>query len=78
MCKTIPQLEIERAVEQLCQSARGRSAIQHVLAWLDDDGLALDGTNQKAITFLISRAFELPMSTRDAMRAATQKAPWEA
>lgn len=63
--------DIQDAVAQLAKSRKGRNAMRHVLAWLDDDGLALDEQNQEAISVLLQAAWSgLAGSSRDAMRAA--------
>jgi hypothetical protein len=61
-------IDLDRTIEQLSRSERGRSAIRHVLTWLDDDGLGLDEPNQDAILILIGVAWRWPTSARDAMR----------
>lgn len=63
------QDEINWAVELLAGSERGRSALKHLLAWLDDDGLGLDQRNQDAATCLLTLAWQgCAGSVRDAMR----------
>lgn len=64
----VDQRDLANQIRQLRQTQRGRSAMRHILAWLDDDGLGLDDKNQAAIISLIALAFRYPGSTRDAMR----------
>jgi hypothetical protein len=66
--------DLERWIKQLSKSAKGRNAMRHVLAWMDDDGLALDIHNQEAIWALIALCWRYPGSTRDAMREAVGQA----
>ena len=62
--------QVRHAIEQLSRSAKGRNAMRNVLAWLDHDGLSLDGDNKRAILSLIQLAWRLPGSTRDLIREA--------
>ena len=57
----------------LAKSAKGRSALIHILAWLDDTGLALDEVNKEAAMTLLMGAFgRYPGTARDAMRDALE------
>lgn len=61
--------EISVAVGILSQSSRGRNAMRHALAWLDDDGLGLDQRSQEAVLALLDAAWgSYAGSVRDAMR----------
>lgn len=62
------EADLKKYIGQLRKSRKGLSAIRYVLAWLDDDGLALDYANQDAIMGLIALAWQQPGSTGDAMR----------
>lgn len=69
-----PEEDIRKVAEHLATTARGRSAMRHVLAWLDDDGLGLDGTNQAAIAVLLNAAWgPFAGTVRDAMRLALEE-----
>lgn len=59
------------AAHHLSLTEKGRSALRHVLDWLDADGLSLDGVNKESIMTLLTGAFgEYPGTARDAMREA--------
>lgn len=59
-------------VAQLAGSAKGRSTLRYLSAWLDDSGCGLDSANQFAAIGLITLAWEgLAGSVRDAMREET-------
>lgn len=61
--------ELRIAAKHLSQTGRGRSAMRHVLAWLDDDGISLDSPNRNAITVLLLGAWgPFPATARDVMR----------
>lgn len=67
---------IDRSVQLLARSRIGRNAMRRVLAWLDDDGLSLDGQGQDAVQSLLAAAWgPYAGSTRDAMRAALESGP---
>lgn len=63
---------IAEHVAQLSKSDKGLSAMHHVLGWMDDEGLSLDGRNKVAILGLIELCWKHPGSTRDAMRDALE------
>lgn len=68
---TVTGASIEAAVAQLNKTDRGRSAMRHMLGWLDDDGLGLDEKNKSAaLTLLLGAWGTFPGSARDAMRDA--------
>ncbi len=61
--------QIDKAVCQLNKSSAGRNAIKSLLAWLEDDGLTLDGQNQNAVFLLLESAWGgFAGTTRDLMR----------
>lgn len=63
--------EIAEAVLILSESQKGRDAMRHLLAWLDDSGCSLDGRNQDCCTSLLDAAWAgYAGSVRDAMREA--------
>ena len=63
--------DINECAQQLARSDKGRGAMLHLLAWLDDDGLSLDVTNQLAVIGLLEAAWGgYAGSARDAMRVA--------
>jgi hypothetical protein len=63
------------AAHYLAQSNRGRNAMKHLLAWLDDDGLALDGRGKNSALILLCGAFaEFPGTARDVMRCELEAA----
>ncbi len=63
--------DLFEAARCLNKSSRGRNAMKRLLAWLDDDGLALDIVNKEAVLTLLTGAFgEYPGTARDAMRDA--------
>ena len=59
--------DIDDALEQLCQSELGRSAIESIFQFLfQDDGLSLDFQNQEAVYLLLDYAWlRFPGSVRD-------------
>lgn len=66
-----PIFTMKHGAEKLSRSEHGRSAMKHVLAWLDDDGLSLDSNNQNAILMLLRAAWGGYAGTaRDVMREA--------
>ena len=62
----------EEAISQLSRSQRGIRAMHALLAWLDDDGIGLDQTNQCCVLQLLRFAWQKPGSTRDLMRDAIE------
>ena len=64
------QAKLALYIKQLNDSARGRNAMNGLLAWLDNYGLGLDEFNQRAVIQLLLLAWKHPGSTRDAMREA--------
>lgn len=63
--------DLEHAVTILNRTDRGRNAMRHMLAWLDDDGLGLDGDGQVAARTLLNGAWDGWAGTaRDLMRDA--------
>lgn len=65
--------ELREAAEQLSRSQKGRHAMQHVLAWLDEDGLSLDAENQQAVLTLLDGAWgSFAGTARDLMRAVVE------
>lgn len=63
---------IQHCIKHLSVSERGRNSMRHVLNWLDQDGLLLDGDNKNAILILIDLAYRYPGSARDMMREAIE------
>lgn len=62
------------AANDLAKSNKGRSAMRHLLSWLDHDGLSLDFDNkERALTLLIGAFGSYPGTARDAMREALAK-----
>lgn len=65
----ITEQQIEAAVQQLRRSERGQGAAQHVLDFLNGDGLGLDAENQRAVLTLIVGAWQgYPQTVRDALQ----------
>jgi len=63
--------QMREAAKHLAASERGRSAMQHLLEWLDSDGLSLDSNDQGAVLVLLAGAWgSWPGSARDEMRQA--------
>jgi len=61
--------DVRWAVQRLSRTSRGRSAMRHVLAWLEDDGLGLDCRNQADILTVLQGAWGAwPGSVREFMR----------
>lgn len=61
--------------KHLAKTEKGRSAITHILAWLDSDGLSLDQVNKEAALTLLMGAFDrYPGTARDVMRDALAQA----
>jgi hypothetical protein len=63
--------DVRKAVEQLARSDKGRSAMRHLLKWLEDDGLSLDHENQAAAVTVLKGAWGAwAGTTRDLLREA--------
>jgi len=66
--------DLINAANQLGRTTKGRNALDHLLTWLDDDGLSLDGMNKEAALTLLNGAFgSYPGTARDAMRDALER-----
>jgi hypothetical protein len=64
---------LREAVDDLSKTERGRSAMCHLLAWLDDDGLGLDERNQEAYLIVLHLAWNgYAGTTRDLLREAVE------
>mgnify|MGYP000851009578 CR=1 FL=1 len=59
-----------QCVKHLEKTERGRSAMRHILAWMDDAGLGLDTVNKEACITLIEGCWRSPGTARDMMRNA--------
>lgn len=65
----ITKADVLDAVEQLANSRIGLNALRRLLAWLDEDGLGLDATNQVAVLTILDGAWgQFAGSARDFMR----------
>lgn len=61
--------DLQSAAQALARTDRGRNAMLHLLAWLDDDGLGLDSQGQEAVITLLAGAWGRYAGTaRDVMR----------
>ncbi len=49
--------DVRTAVSRLSRTKKGSSALRHILAWLDDDGLALDQGNKAAVLTVLQGAW---------------------
>ena len=66
--------DLREAAEWLAGSHRGQSAMRHMLAWLDDDGLGLDADNQFQCLLLLQGAWgPFAGTAREAMQEALRE-----
>ena len=69
--QSLTEDDLQRAVDQLRLSDRGRRTLQMLVAWLDDVGLGLDALNQQAVYALMAGAWgSFPSLARDLMRGS--------
>lgn len=69
----ITATEIDAAIATLRRSDRGIEAMRATVAMLDDGGISLDASAQRAlITLLVASFTTHPGSARDAMREAVE------
>lgn len=63
--------DLEKAVEQLNRSDKGRTAMRDLLAFLENGGISLDGNNQHHVLCLLSGAWgNYAGTTLEALRSA--------